>query len=130
MKYALNVYGAPYSHAAPLSALRFAEAATRRGHDIVRVFFYHDGVHTANELAVTPQDELDITAAWVAFAERNDTELTICIAAALKRGLLDAGEANRYEKDGVDVHPAFAVVGLGQLVDAAMTAERVVTFGP
>ena len=130
MKYALNVYGAPYSHAAPLSALRFAEAAINRGHHILRVFFYHDGVHTANELTVAPQDELDVAAAWVSFAQHNGIELTICIAAALKRGLLDAGEANRYEKPGPDVHPAFAVVGLGQLVDAAMNADRVVTFGP
>ena len=128
MKYALNIHGAPSSHAAPLSALRFAEAAVARGHEILRVFFYHDGVHTANELTVAAQDELDLTAAWASFGADHDIELTICIAAALKRGLLDASEARRYDKAGADVHPSFTVVGLGQMVDAAMNADRVITF--
>lgn len=128
MKFALNVHGAPFSHAAPATALRFAEAAVARGHEIIRVFFYHDGVHTANGLAVAPQDERDVTADWAAFAMRHEVELVICIAAALKRGLLDDAEASRYDRAGADVHPAFSVVGLGQMVDAAISADRVVTF--
>ncbi|MQU29743.1 sulfurtransferase TusD, partial [Pseudomonas helleri] len=44
MKFAIALYSAAH---APSSrrALRFAEAALASGHEIVRLFFYQDGVH-------------------------------------------------------------------------------------
>ena len=47
MKFAIALYSAAH---APSSrrALRFAEAALAGGHEIVRLFFYQDGVHSAS----------------------------------------------------------------------------------
>lgn len=128
MNFALAVHGAPYSSQASTTALRFARAAVAAGHAIPRVFFYHDGVHAASSLTVPPQDEPSAQPGWVELAREHDIELAVCIAAALKRGLVNAEERDRYELPGSNVHPAFAIVGLGQLLDAIVTTDRFITF--
>jgi len=129
MRFALAVHGSPCTYAASRTALRFARAALASGHTIQRVFFYHDGVYNGSALSVPPQDEEDLTEAWAALGRAHQLDLVICIASALKRGMLDAGEAERYEMPASNVRPEFAVSGLGQLVDAAIDADRLVTFG-
>jgi tRNA 2-thiouridine synthesizing protein D len=128
MKIAVAVYGAPASSQAPRTALRFVRAALERGHTIDRVFFYHDGVLVANALAAPPQAEADLGAEWAALAETTGIELAVCVAAALRRGVVDADEAERYERPATNLRPPFTILGLGQLVDAALEADRVVTF--
>ncbi len=125
---AINVHGDPSSSQSAQSALAFAKAAVDQGHRIARVFFYHDAVTLADGLRVTPQEEQSLTEAWAEFAADNDTELAVCIAAAIRRGVLNTEEAERYERSAANCHPAFTIVGLGQLVDAAVNAERTVTF--
>ena len=124
----IAVHGAPYSSQSSLSALRFAENALARGHAIHRIFFYHEGVLAAGHHAVAPQDEEDIHAGWVALKEKHNIELAACIANSVKRGMLNDEERSRYGKPAATVHPAFTVVGLGQLVDAIAAADRLVTF--
>lgn len=128
MKFALAVHGAPYSAQSADTALRFARAALAAGHSIPRVFFYHDGVHSASALAVPPQDEPSPQPGWVALAEQHGIELAVCIAASLKRGVVNAEEQSRYELPGSNVHPAFTIVGLGQLLDAILSSDRFITF--
>jgi tRNA 2-thiouridine synthesizing protein D len=128
MKLAIAIHGAPYSSQAAATALRFARAAVAAGHSVHRVFFYHDGVHAASAIAVPPQDEPSPMDGWIELAEQHGAELAVCIAAALKRGVVDADEARRYELPGRNVHPAFAIVGLGQLLEAIGSTDRFVTF--
>ena len=128
MKFAVVVHGAPGSSQAARSALRFVEAALAAGHVIHRVFFYHDAVHTANALVVAPQDEVDVGARWSEIGSRHGIELGVCVAAALRRGVIDAGEAERYERPAANVRAPFVILGLGQLVEAALESDRVVTF--
>lgn len=125
---AIAVHGAPYASQAADSALRFARAAVAAGHRIHRVFFYHDGVHTASALSVPPQDEPSAQPDWIELAREHDIELAVCIAAALKRGLVNPQEAERYDLPGSSAHDAFAIVGLGQLIEAIGRADRFVTF--
>ena len=129
MKFSIIVHGAPYSSQACLSALNYAQAVLVAGHDIVRVFFYHDGVHTASNLIAAPQDETDVARRWQQFGLDNNVELIACIASCLRRDILDETEAERYEKGTANLAPGFTISGLGQLIDASMTADRVVTFG-
>ncbi|MBD3646211.1 MAG: sulfurtransferase complex subunit TusD [Pseudomonadales bacterium] len=129
MKFAIVVYGAPYSQEASVSALHFARAVLASGHDIYRVFFYQDGVYNGNVLSAPPQDESDIHNAWSRFGTDHDVELIVCIASSLRRGILDATEADRYEKPAYNLGAPFAISGLGQLVDAGLNADRLVTFG-
>ena len=129
MRYALLVLEAPQSRAASQTALRFARAALARGHSVSRVFFYGDGVHNGSSLAVPPQDEVDLVGDWRDFALANGIELAVCIAAALRRGILDTTERDRYERAAANLDPAFTLTGLGQLAEAALEADRLLTFG-
>lgn len=98
------------------------------GHKLSRVFFYEDGVYTANTFATPPQDEPNVTALWSEFASQHDLDLVICVASALRRGVLDATEADRYDKPAANIAPGFVISGLGQLIDSALNADRLVTF--
>ena len=92
------------------------------------MFFYHDGVYNADVLRVPPQDEHDLLADWAELKNEHGVELNVCIAAALRRGVLNSEEAHRYERAAANLHPAFEIAGLGQLIDALVTADRSITF--
>lgn len=128
MKISITVHGSPSAGSAAHSALRFTEAALAAGHTITRVFFYQEGIQSARASPVLPQDELDLLPRWVAVKAQHNLELTVCIAAALRRGLLNDEEAQRYERSAADIHPDFEIVGLGQLVSAFIDSDRSITF--
>jgi tRNA 2-thiouridine synthesizing protein D len=130
MRYAILLLGAPYSHQASHSALRFAYAVLARGHTLESVFFYHDGVQNAARLASPPQDERHLMDEWVALHAEHGTSLEVCIAAALRRGLLDEREASRHGKSGHSVEAPFELTGLGQLIDLGQRCDRLITFAP
>ena len=129
MQFALGVFGAPYTHQASDTAYKFALAALDNGHSIYRIFFYHDGVLNANGLSVPPQDEVNMVNRWAKLGGDYKVELAVCIAASLKRGILDKGEADRYEKAHFNIHPGFTIVGLGQWIDAMLQSDRTIVFG-
>lgn len=129
MKLALLVNEGPYQHQASDSALQFTKAALEKGHEIFRVFFYHDGVNNGTRYGVPPQDDRNITVEWTNLAEKHKIDLVICIAAAQRRGLLDENEAKRHGKSGDNIAPGFRISGLGQLIEAGIQAERLVVFG-
>ena len=112
-----------------MTAARFAHSLLARGHSISRVFFLDAGTSNGAAAPVLPQDEADRLQPWVDLAEQHQVELILCIASALRYGMLDGTEAGRYDKPGATIHPAFTVSGLGQLVDAGASADRLVTFG-
>jgi len=128
MKFAIAVFSAPH---APSSrrALLFAQAALAGGHEIVRLFFYQDGVYNASASVVTPQDELDLPKQWRAFVSEKNLDGVVCIAAALRRGVLNEEEAKRYQREAVAVGAPWELSGLGQLHDAVQDADRLICFG-
>lgn len=130
MKFSLLILGAPGSTQSASTAYRFAQAVIDSGHTLYRVFFYHDGVYCANELITPPQDEENLSTNWATLATDHDVDLVVCIASALKRGVIDQAEAQRYEKPASNLGEGFTISGLGQLVDAAIVSDRVITFGP
>jgi tRNA 2-thiouridine synthesizing protein D len=127
--YSLVVLSSPASGHSAATAARFAHATIRRGHNIHRVFFLDEGTSAGSGVAVFPQDEQDRLAPWLTLARDHGVELVLCISSALHRGLLDKEEAARHDKFAVTVHPAFIISGLGQLVDAAVHSDRMLTFG-
>jgi len=128
MKFAIALYSAAH---APSSrrALRFAEAVLAGGHEIVRLFFYQDGVHSASSNIVTPQDEPDLAQQWAALVSEHQLDGVVCIAAALRRGVLNEAEATRYQRSAVNLTAPWDLSGLGQLHDAIQAADRLVCFG-
>lgn len=128
MKFAIALYSAAH---APSSrrALLFAQAAVAGGHEIVRLFFYQDGVYSASNNIVAPQDEQDIARQWREFVSQHQLDGVVCIAAALRRGVLNAEEAARYQRSAVNLEAPWALSGLGQLHDAIQDADRLICFG-
>ena len=129
MKFGILVNEGPYTHQASDSAYHFTAAALRAGHEIVRVFFYHDGVNNGTRLSVPPQDDRNVSERWSELANEHGVELILCVAAAQRRGLLDEDEAKRAGKDTNNMAPGFQISGLGQLIDAGIQADRLVVFG-
>ena len=129
MKFAILVNEGPYTHQAADTAYHFAAAALRLGHEVMRVFFYHDGVHNGTRLTTPPQDDRHIVDRWSALAKEHDLDLVICVAAAQRRGIVDADEQRRNGKDASNIAAGFRISGLGQLIEAGIEAGRLIAFG-
>ena len=129
MKFSILVLTAPHAAQAGDSAWHFARAVLDEGHELYRVFFYQQGCQQGNALAVPAQDEVDRVARWATLADEYDVDLVLCIASAVRLGVLDKGEAERHERTAASAHPSFELSGLGQLVDAHINSDRLVTFG-
>lgn len=129
MKLTIQVNEGPYQHQASDSAYNFAKAALEKGHEIFRIFFYHDGVNNGTRLTTPPQDDRHVVNRWSELAKENDIDLVICVAAAQRRGIVDDGEAERNGKDATNIADGFRISGLGQLIEGAVESDRVVVFG-
>ncbi len=127
--FSLLVTANPYSQQGQFSALKFVQTAVEMGHQIKRVFFYADGVLVASRLNCPPSDEINLTKAWAKLAIQKDIELAVCVTAALKRGIVNQAEADRNALTGENLDPAFEITGLGQLTEAMLESERLITFG-
>lgn len=129
MKLAVMVNEGPYQHQSSDSAYLFTKAALDKGHEISRVFFYHDGVNNGTRYAVPPQDDRNITQLWSELSKKHSLDLVVCVAAAQRRGILDVDEAKRHGKSGDNIADGFRISGLGQLIEAGIQADRLVVFG-
>jgi tRNA 2-thiouridine synthesizing protein D len=118
MKFGILVNEGPYNHQASDSAYQFAKAALEKGHEIFRVFFYYDGVNNATRLGEPPTDDRNVTKNWQKLAEEHKLDMVVCVAAGLRRGIVEDNLA-----------PGFRISGLGQLIEAGIQADRVVVFG-
>ena len=129
MKFSIQVNEGPYQHQASDTAYQFTKAAIAAGHEIFRVFFYHDGVNNATKLAVPPQDDRDIPKLWSELSKENNLDLVVCIAAAQRRGMMDVDEAKRQGFEDNNLIDGFRISGLGQLIEAGIESDRLVVFG-
>ncbi len=129
MKFAILVNEGPYQHQASDSAYQFAVAALESGHEVDRVFFYHDGVNNGTNLSTPPQDDRHIQKRWTALAQEREVDLVLCVAACQRRGMVDDGERERNKKDATNIADGFRISGLGQLIEAGIEADRLITFG-
>ncbi|MBI5163127.1 MAG: sulfurtransferase complex subunit TusD [Magnetospirillum sp.] len=118
MKFGILVNEGPYNHQASDSAYQFAKAALEKGHEIYRVFFYYDGVYNANKFGEPPTDDRNVTRNWQKLAEQYKLDMVVCVAAGLRRGIVDSTLAE-----------GFRISGLGQLIEAGIQADRLMAFG-
>lgn len=127
MNFTLLVTAAPH-HENAWHALQFCKAALASGHAVPRVFFYGDGAAHGNALLLPPQDEADIAKDWRTLAAAHPVELIVCVAAGLKRGVMDENTAQREEKPVSNIAEGFTISGLGQLAEALLENDRLVSF--
>ncbi|MDF0750350.1 sulfurtransferase complex subunit TusD [Marinobacter sp. 71-i] len=126
--FTLVITGAPYSSQAPQTALHFARAALAADKRIDRVFLYGDGVHLASSLSTPPSDEPNLSEDWAAFLTENTIPGIACIASALRRGLIDKSEMQRYELPTSNLRAPFEIAGLGEWVDSTASRSRILYF--
>lgn len=129
MVFSIIVLGAPFNSQAAATAVRFTKATLEAGHSIHNVFFYHDGVQVGSTLSVTPQNEISIEQVWRRLINDHKIKAYVCIASALRRGILDQAEAHRYDRSCANLGDEFVIAGLGELADAAIHSDRLITFG-
>ena len=129
MKISVQVNEGPYNHQASVTAINYVKAAVEAGHEVFRVFFYHDGVNNGTKYATPPQDDMNIQKTWSELAAAHNIDLVVCVAAAQRRGIVDQGEMERNKKDGMNIMDGFRISGLGQLIEAGIESERLVVFG-
>ncbi len=129
MSISILVLGAPFHSAACYSAYRYAKAALETKVKVDRVFFYQSAVHTASAISCTPRDEHNLYQAWQDLKNGYQLDMVVCIAAAARRGMIDASEAKRHQKDSYNMSDAYELSGLGQLIEAIATTDKLITFG-
>lgn len=98
-------------------------------HEILRVFFYQEGVYHAFAYNTPPDYELNLTKNWRNLAAEYQLDLVVCISAAQRRGLLCSDEAQRQGKLDQDLAAGFRISGLSQLVEVTLLADRFLVFG-
>lgn len=128
LSYCLLVTGPAYGTQQASSAWQFANALLAAGHGITRIFFYREGVLNANHLTSPANDEFDLVRAWVTLAQQHDIELSVCVAAALRRGVTSQQDAAQLELLAANLQPGFTLSGLGALAEAALSCDRLVQF--
>ena len=106
-----------YQRQASDSAYQFAKAAVANGHEILRVFFYQDGVLNSTKLMEPQSDDRHIQKQWSALGIENNIEYIVCVAAAKRRGINETVVAE-----------GFTIGGLGMLTELSIEADRLVTF--
>lgn len=127
-KILIQVNQPAYGQNTSFKALCFAKAAIAEGHEILRVFFYQDGVLSTNSLNSPASDEFDLTKAWIALGQQHNVALINCVSAALRRGVLSQTEASEQQLAHWNCDNPFVMGGLGELVTGIEQADRVVCF--
>ncbi|MCG6265491.1 sulfurtransferase complex subunit TusD [Vibrio vulnificus] len=128
LTYTLVVNGGVYGSQSARSAYQFAAALIEKGHTLVSVFFYQDGVTNGTALSVPANDEFHLTQAWKKLAQQHNVRLETCVAAALRRGVVSAEEAQLHGLAQNNLAEGFEQAGLGSLAEAMLTQDRVVQF--
>ncbi len=121
MQISILVQGSPTSTRACHSALDFSQSVVDSEHSLFRVFFYQDAVSIGSRHFATPPDEPNLQNAWLALSKQYDVELVLCVSAAQRRGISQADDHNT-------VAEGFLVSGLGQLIEAMLESDRLVSF--
>jgi tRNA 2-thiouridine synthesizing protein D len=129
MKYAVQLNASPYASSAGIEAYHFIRALLQADHQVLRVFFYKEGIYHAFAYATPPEDEYQFNRRWSELAQQYQIDLVVCISAAQRRGLLCSVEARRQGKQDDDLASGFRIGGLGLWVEATMQADRCLVFG-
>ena len=127
MIFSLIIHSHPLSQAS-LNAYEFAKAAAK-DHSLYRVFFYQDGAYHGSSSAQPLRDQLNLSELWASLAKEHAIDLVVCIAAGVKRGVLNNEESNRYLLPSSTIKTAYSLNGMGDMVDATLKSDRVITFG-
>ena len=116
MKIGVMVLEGPYQHQAVDSAINFIKAAIARGHEIVGVFLYTDGVNNINKF-INPPGERNISQKLDELGALG-IDIVACTACSKFRGMRPDMKIEHARQSG-----------LGSLADYLRAADRFISFG-
>ncbi len=116
MKIGIMVLEGPYQHQAVDSAYLFIKAAIARGHEIVGIFLYTDGVNNVNKF-IDPPGERNISKRLDELGAAG-IDIVACTACSKFRGMRPELKVEHVRQSG-----------LGSLAEYVRTADRFVAFG-
>jgi len=116
MKIGIMILEGPYQHQAVDSAYQFIQAAVKRGHEIVGIFLYTDGVNTINKY-INPPGERNISKQLSALGA-SGIDIVACTACSKFRGMRPDLKVENVRQSG-----------LGTLADYLRKADRFISFG-
>ncbi len=130
MKFSLAIYASPDLAS---TALGFAEALVDQGHEIYRLFFFNEGVLNGAALPQAKSAGASSSSPlerWQGLIQKHELDAVVCVTSAQKRGIVP-GDANQNSAGAnyLSVAEGFTIGGLGQLIDATVNSDRIITFG-
>lgn len=111
----LIINESPWGSTLSATAARLASGFADKGFTVQAVFFREDGVYNCVRGTSSDPGAGDLSAAWVALNEQQDTRLMVCQSSAVRR-LSDSPE------------PPFREAGLVEVADLVADCDRVITF--
>lgn len=105
-------------------ALAIAQALAKRG-CLGRLFFFQGGVEQLNTNTIPLRGE-SIATGWSELIKRHSLTAIACVTSALSHGVLDEGQAKKYDRH-LTLAEGAELGGLGQLADM-LENERVVSI--
>ena len=109
------------------TAQRLISELIENGDTIDRVFFYQDAAFIGLKSQIPGQGLEATYQGWLDLQNKQQFPLQICIANALRRGIVDKAESERYQ--GLEtMHGRFQLSGLGEIADACRSSDRIITL--
>lgn len=127
-KFTIVVNSGPMSSGV-ISALNFAKAVIDQGYELSQVFFHQDGVYCCSSLLTPMTDEINVYQQYKQLAEVHDVTLNVCVASALRRGIITTEEAKNNNHSAHNLVKPFNLVGLGQLAKDFNSSHQIIRFG-
>ncbi|MCM2680753.1 sulfurtransferase complex subunit TusD [Echinimonas agarilytica] len=127
--FTLLIDSSPERYNAHFNAISFCRSALEQGHQIQQIFFFQDAVRIADSRLDLPADEWDPQVHWQQLATSHNLNLEICSAASQRRGLGGAESLEEAEEaEQAQLAEGFKIGGLGVLVKASISSDRVIQF--
>lgn len=126
--FSLFLTQAPLASSSHYLALDFAYTLLKQGHQLNNVFFYQDAVYVGLAGQVAPQGQKPLAQEWQQLVQGTNIPLQLCIATAVRRGILDRSEQQRYQQPSVTLCDGFQLVGLGEMAQSYRESDRVIQF--
>lgn len=126
MRYVLCITQSVYGTQGGYLAYQIAQTLVQQGHQITQVFFFQEGVTTANAFVYPANDEFALQKAWQALAQQYHIPLHLCIVAAQRRGIVSEQTSSNHNQ--ANLASSFILAGLGEFTKAILEAERVLTL--
>lgn len=116
MLFSVLVNAPPQSSAAN-AALQFCESLCKQGKTPFRVFFVSFGVLNASKIGKQSNS-------WSKLIEKYHLDACCCVNSCVEHKL-----ASSQGKSNTKMNESFKLAGLGQLVEAEVKSDRLITFG-